>query len=186
MSAKYFFRETYTIKKGHDLRSTFRSAGEAGHPQSGWTSSLQPCTTSVSFTRHFLSSSRYDHIFSAFCVFRTVLNGKLVTSKSIRNKACKLVEHHHIKSSQGLCGKCFSHLGPIRNSAANSTMCRGMKLRLGTGFENIFSLLSFFACSCLKYTWNCSMWSNFLSFYIRETEQAELVMFCFSCCLCIK
>lgn len=162
----YFFREIYAIKKGHQLRSTFRLAGAAGHPQSGWTSSLKPRTTSVSFPRHFVSSDLYYHIFSTFCVCRAVANGKLVTSKRVRNRACNLVEHHHIKSSQELCGKRFSHLGPVRNSAANSTTCRSMKLHLGTEFWNVFSLCSFFACSCLKYTWNCSTWSNFLSFYV--------------------
>lgn len=153
-------------KKGHQLRSTFRLAGGDGHPHSGRTSPLQPCTTSVSFPRHVLSSVLYYHICSTFCVCRAVANGKLATSKRTRNKACNLVEHHHIKSSQELCGKRSSHLGPMRTSAANSTTCRSMKLLSGTEFRNVFPLHSFFACSCLKYVWNCSMWSSFLSFYV--------------------
>lgn len=146
------------------LRSTFRLAGDAGHSRPGWTMSLQPHTASVSFPRHLLSSHLYYHIFSTFCVFRAVANGKLVVSRRIRKQAWNLVEHHHMKSSQGLCGKHFSHLGPVRNSTANSTTCTRMRLRLGIEFENFFPLCSYFACSCLKHT---QKWPSFLSFYTR-------------------
>lgn len=80
----------------------------------------------------------YYHIFSTSCVFRVRANEKLVTSKRIRNKACNLAECHYIMSSQGLSGKHFSHVMPVRNNIANSTTCRSTKLCLGMEFENFF------------------------------------------------
>lgn len=156
-----FCKETTQSKKKSNSEVIFMLAGEVGHPQAGWTSTLQPQTTSVHFPRHFVS--RVSHL-KHVCVLRAAANGELVGSKGNRNKACRLVEHHHTKRSQGPCGKCFSHLGSVRNTAANSTTCRSMKQHLETESENVFSVHSLFACCCCKYTWNCSTWFNFFSF----------------------
>lgn len=109
----------------------------------GWTSSSrmnQLPTTPTSFCPfpQALCLRRSVSLLKHFCVIRAAANGELVSSKGNRNKACRLVEHHHTKCSQGLCGKCFSHLGFVRNSAANSTTCRSKKQHLGTEFENVF------------------------------------------------
>lgn len=101
-------------------------------------------------------------------------NRKLVASEVIRNEARKLVEHHYIDSSSGLCEKHFSHLVPGRSSAANSTACRSMKLHL---VEIMLpnSTTSLILCLQFHCMWNFTMWSNFLDFFIRVLSNWKAV-----------
>lgn len=143
-------QETTQFKKSSNSKSIFTLAGESW-ASSGRMNQLPTTPNNFCPLPQALCLQRSVSHLGHFGVIRAVANGELVSSKGNRHKARRLPEHHHTKCSQGLCGKCFSHLGSVRNSATNSTTCRSMKQYLGTEFENVFPVHSFLACSCCKY-----------------------------------